>query len=224
MTLRRYFYSLVFVDLSSPLRSLAPSLDSAVLDVLCRTEAGLNAVQIARLASRGTRAGQRPVLDRLVEHGLVIADQANTGFLYRLNREHVLAPAVLAATDARREVLDRLTAACHRLIPDPVHASVFGSLARRQGGPHSDIDLMLIIPGDIDPHGDAWVDQVRDLERDVLSWTGNRLQALTFTVGRFADVVRDGEPLVRTWSADAVTLLGAEPAALTAQPAVRADR
>ncbi len=212
------------MDLSSPLRSLVPSLDSAVLEVLCRTEAGLSAVQISRLSARGTRPGQRPVLDRLVQHGLVIADRANTGFLYRLNREHVLAPLVLVAVDIRREVFDRLRSACSRLNPRPVHASVYGSFARREGGPESDIDLMLILPSDVDTHDDLWVDQVRVLEGEVLGWTGNRLQALTFTESRFSDVIGDGEPLVQTWSADAVPLLGPEPAALVARLAAKAER
>jgi hypothetical protein len=209
------------VDLSSPLRSLAPGLDSAVLEVLCRTEGGLNAVQIARLSARGTRVGQRPVLERLVEHGLVIADRANTGFLYRLNRDHVLAPAVLTAATARREVLDRLTSACRRLDPRVVHASVFGSLARREGGPTSDIDLLLVAVGGVDQHGDDWESQMRRLDNDVLAWTGNRLQALTFTERRFTQLITAGEPLIATWSADAVTLIGPQPAALVARLAGR---
>ncbi|MGF1662103.1 MAG: nucleotidyltransferase domain-containing protein [Kineosporiaceae bacterium] len=161
--------------------------------------------------------GQRPVLERLVEHGLVIADPANTGFLYRLNRDHVLAPAVLTAVAARADVLDRLTAACRALTPGPVHASVFGSFARREGGPASDIDLMLIVTDGVDPHGDQWEDQTRRLAGDVMAWTGNRLQALTFTETRVAQLVGAGEPLVDTWSADAVTLVGPPPGALTAR-------
>ncbi|MGF1653577.1 MAG: nucleotidyltransferase domain-containing protein [Actinomycetales bacterium] len=205
------------MDLSSPLRSLAPGLDSAVLEVLCRTEAGLNAVQIARLSSRGTRVGQRPVLERLVEHGLVIADRANTGFTYRLNRDHVLAPAVLAAAAARREVLDRLTAACERFHPRPMHASVFGSFARGEGGPASDIDLLLVTGDGVDQHGDDWESQVFRLDSDVTAWTGNRLQALTFTEARLTRLIAAEEPLIATWSADAVTLIGPQPTALLAR-------
>lgn len=211
------------MDLALPLRSIAPGLDSAVLEVLCRTETGLNAVQISQLSSRGSRAGQRPVLNRLVEHGIVIADPANTGFLYRLNRDHVLAAAVLAAIDSRREVLDRLTSACCQLHPEPVHVSIFGSFARRQGGPDSDIDLMLVVNDDVDLHGASWTDQLHGLGRNVLGWTGNRLQALAFTDSRFADLVRGGEPLVTTWSADAVTLLGPDAAAMAGRLSTRAE-
>ena len=81
----RNFSTLVGVDLTSPLRTLAPSLESAVLEVLAGTESGLSATAIARLAPRGSRQGQYTVLTRLVDHGLVLADPSSTGALYRLN-------------------------------------------------------------------------------------------------------------------------------------------
>ena len=150
------------VDLTSPLRSIAPGLDSAVLHVLAGTESGLSASQIARLASRGTRVGQLPVLNRLVEHGLVIAEPANRGFLYRLNREHVLAEPVLMAVRARVTILQRLTQAVATLRPEPVHVSVFGSFARGEAGPDSDLDLLI----DVGPEHSSWfpVGLIQDLE------------------------------------------------------------
>jgi hypothetical protein len=211
------------VDLASPLRSIAPGLDSAVLEVLARTESGLSASQIARLSARGTRAGQQPVLNRLVEHGLVSADPANTGYLYRLNREHVLAPAVLAAAAARREILHRLTAAVLELYPLPVHASIFGSFARGEGGAHSDIDLLLLAHDDLDSHDPAWTDQAHGLAEQVLAWTGNRLETLIFTESRFAQVVAQGEPIATSWLSDSVLLHGPSIETLVASSEHTAD-
>lgn len=196
------------VDLASPLRSVAPSLDSAVLEVLAGTESGLSASQIARLSSRGTRAGQLPVLNRLVEHGLVSADPANTGFLYRLNREHVLAPAVLSAVAARREILDRLTAAVLQLLPVPVHASLFGSFARGEAGSHSDLDLLLLTDDDLDTHDPVWTNQVLALADRVVAWTGNRMETLTFIRSRLSEVIAQDEPIVASWLADSILLHG----------------
>jgi len=78
------------MDVSSPLRSLVPSLDSAVLDVLSRSESSFGPTQVVRQAGRGSRAGIQLVLDRLVEHGLVLAEPTNRGHMYRLNRDHLL--------------------------------------------------------------------------------------------------------------------------------------
>lgn len=203
------------MDLSSPLRSLAPTLDSAVLEVLAGTESGLSLAAITRLAHRGSRQGLALTLDHLVEHGLVAAEPANRGYLYRLNREHVLADAVLSAARARLTVLARLGEAAAALDPTPVHVSVFGSFARREAGPVSDIDL-LIVTADPDPD-DRWHSQLRDLGEQVLAWTGNRLEYLSFTTSDLAAVVAAGEPIVRSWTADSVTVLGDPIESLLAQ-------
>lgn len=202
---------LVSMDLAAPLRSLIPSLDSAVLEVLAGTASGLSATQIARLSSRGTRAGQHAVLNRLVEHGLVLAEPSNTGSLYSLNREHLLAPAVLAAMNAGEEFFSLLTRRCESLAPLPAHVSVFGSHARAEATASSDIDLMVIVDDEVDIHDARWSDQVEDLEDQVLRWTGNRLETLVLSMTRFRAVVRAGEPLVATWAADARTVVGPRP-------------
>jgi predicted nucleotidyltransferase len=204
------------VDLTSPLRSLIPSLDSAVLEVLAGTESGLSASQIARLSARGTRAGQGVVLDRLVQHGLVIAERANTGYLYRLNRAHVLSPAVLGAVGARQEILDRLRTATAALDPMPVSVALYGSFARRQAGPGSDVDLLLVLDEAFDRHADRWQAQLDGLEQQVLAWTGNGLEVLQLSTRQLADAVAAREPLMQSLLDEAVTLQGRDVADLLA--------
>lgn len=195
------------VDVSSPLRSLVPSLDSAVLEVLSRSESSFGPTQVARLAGRGSRAGVQLVLDRLVEHRLVLDDPTNRGYMYRLNREHLLTPALLAAVSVHRELLARLTAAVSALVPDPVHASVFGSFARGDGNQSSDIDLFLLMGADFTPEP-AWEVQMRQLEDQVHGWTGNRLEVLTLDQDSFVAAVRRGERIVDELRTDAEVLLG----------------
>ena len=198
---------MLVVDLASPLRSIAPGLDSAVLQVLAGTESGLSASQIARLAPRGTRVGQLPVLNRLVEHGLVIADPANHGFLYRLNREHVLAVPVLMVSRARATILERLTQTVTTWRPEPLNASVFGSFARGDAGPGSDIDLLLITPAGTEL-GDEWADQVQALTDRILAWTGNRMERVVLSAEGLMKVVAAGEPIVASWLDEAITVYG----------------
>jgi len=193
-----------------PLQSLIPSLDSAALTVLAGTEGVLGQSQIHRLAVRGTRPGLALTLDRLVEHGLVIAEPTNYGYVYRLNREHVLAPSVLAAVNARQEFLRRLTEACARLSPAVVSAALYGSVARRESGPASDVDLLLVVPDDADTDDTAWQDQVRRLGTQVLAWSGNRLEIITVTRTHLTELVADGESIVDSWRQDALTLTGSD--------------
>lgn len=200
----------VRVDLTAPLQSLIPSMDSAALTVLAGTEGALGQSQIHRLAPRGTRRGLGVVLDRLVDHGLVLAEATNHGFVYRLNWDHVLAPAVLAAAGARQEFLRRLADGCAQLRPLVVSAALFGSVARRESEPDSDVDLLLVVPDDTDTDAPAWRDQVRHLATQVLAWSGNRLEVVTVSRSRLADLVADEEPIVGSWRDDALTLAGSD--------------
>lgn len=195
------------MDLSSPLRSVAPTLDSVVLEVLAGTEGALSVTQIARLGGRGTRQGLTLALDRLVDHGLVLALPSSRGHLYQLNRQHVLADAVRSAAQARVVILARLTDAVEGLYPRPTHVSVFGSFARREGGADSDIDLLIVMPP-----GQAFDDrlyaQLRNLGDQVLAWTGNRMEYLLLDTEGVADAVRNGNDIVESWLEDCITVLG----------------
>jgi Nucleotidyltransferase domain len=198
------------MDLTVPLQSLSPSMDSVALTVLAGTEGPLGQSQIHQLAPRGTRRGLALALDRLSGHGVVIAERTNHGYLYRLNREHVLAPAVLAAAGARQEFLRRLTQACADMSPTVVSAALFGSVARRDSGPASDVDLLLVVPDDADTGDAAWGDQVRRLEAQVLAWSGNRLETIIVTRTHLAELVADGEPVIGSWRTEGLTLVGSE--------------
>lgn len=193
------------MDLGSPLRSLIPSLDSATLDVLLGTESWLSAGDIARIARRGTRQGHLLVLHRLVEHGLVTAEPIGRGYRYRLNRAHLLAESLVIAANAREVLRNRLVEGVSVL--RPVHASIFGSLARGEANESSDIDVLVVLPGSraLD---DADAEALRDLGERVLSWTGNRLQSVVLNEHDLRASADAGEAIVDSWLDDAVTLVG----------------
>ena len=194
------------MDLQHPLRSLVPSLDWTVLEVLAATQSSFGVSQIGRLSSSGSRMGHVAVLERLVEHGLVIAEPANQGFLYRFNRDHLLAPAVLLAAGLRRQLLERLGDEAAKFVPASVHASVFGSFARGEAGVDSDIDVLLLASSDEDAA--EWEAQVDALQEQVRRWTGNRCRCMVFTVERAQQLADDAEPIVSNWIADGVLLTG----------------
>jgi hypothetical protein len=177
-----------------------------VLEVLARTESGLGASQIARLSADGSRSGQAAVLDRLVRQGLVIAEPANQGFLYRLNRDHLLAQAVLETANVRARLLGLLIEEARCLDPLPVHASVFGSFARGEAGDESDIDVLLIAP--TDQGAAAWKRATDLLEDRVRLWTGNRCSCMVFSLERVRELFAKREPIVENWVADEVVLIG----------------
>jgi predicted nucleotidyltransferase len=183
-----------------------PSLEWAVLEVLAGTQSGMGASQIARLSAEGSRSGQGFVLDRLVRQGLVIAEPANQGFLYRLNRDHLLAQAVLDAAATRARLLSLLTREARSLDPFPVYAAVFGSFARGEAGDESDIDILLIAA--TEDGAAAWKSAVDLIEDRVRLWTGNRCSCMVFGLDRVRELVASSEPIVKNWAVDEVVLVG----------------
>lgn len=195
------------MDLASPLRSLVPTMESEVLGVLAGTQAAMSIAQITAVASRGSRQGLTLALARLVEHGLVTATPANRGSMYSLNRDHVLADVVLAAIGARAVFLGRLSGAVHSLSPRPLHVSIFGSFARHEGGPDSDIDVLFVLPRGCAVDA-VWEAQVRDLGDQVFAWTGNRMEQIAYTEDELLDVVKKKAAIVESWRTEALTVHG----------------
>lgn len=196
------------MDLSLPLRSLVSTLDAEALTVLAGTTAPLTGNRLAGLAPRGSRAGLMRVLERLVLHGLVLAEPAGAATLYRLNRDHLLCEPLLAVIQARRRLLELLRAELGGWAIPCLHASVFGSVARGDATPSSDIDLLLVRPASVGADEPGWQRQVRQLEAAVSAWTGNALAVLELTPADLARARDMAEPLLTSLQDDAVVLLG----------------
>lgn len=119
----------------------------------------------------------------------------------------MLASAVLHAFNARSTVLQRLRDTAREMQPAPAHVSAFGSFARAEAGPDSDIDLLIVRTAQADPD-EQWALQVQSLADRVVGWTGNRVEQVVLTVDRLADVVVAGEPIVESWLADSIAVHG----------------
>src|SRR3954447_3212721 len=109
-------------------------LEGEVLAVLAGTTKPLTGRQVARLARRGSDRGIRLALQRLAVQGLVDTLDAPPAVLYTLNREHIAAPVALALVELRGALLARLRDAIGSWQVAPLHASLFGSAARGDGG------------------------------------------------------------------------------------------
>jgi hypothetical protein len=207
------------MDMSRPISTVITTLDGPVLATLARTPAPLTGRQIHRLASAGSETGTRKVLRRLASTGLVIANQVGASVQYSLNRDHLAAAAVLELTTLRQRLFQRIGTTLEQWPHRPVHASVFGSTARGDGGLDSDVDLLIVRglderhdPDGLDVEGDdsqqPWLDQVSELAEQVLSWTGNHLQAYALSEPALRQHFDAAEPIVGDWLRDSVTVYG----------------
>lgn len=196
------------MNVSHPIRGIIPTLDAPVIEVLAGTTRGLSGREVHRLAGVGSVRGVQLVLARLVAQGLVRADEHANATLYMANRSHLAWPALEALVGLRRHLLERLREIVAGWEIAPLHVSLFGSAARRDGGADSDIDLLIVRPDAVAEGNEAWEAQIDALRDQVMTWTGNRCQAFDVDRGRLGAHLAAGDPLVENWLRDGVLLAG----------------
>ncbi|GAA4623073.1 hypothetical protein GCM10023113_06600 [Cellulomonas oligotrophica] len=200
------------MDLSDPISAAIPSVDGQVLQVLARAGLPLTGLTVAQLAGASPE-GARRVLRRLHRHGLVTSRPAGAAILYEANRQHLLWPgierlvrdadqAVSSIKEQIRTVVDDVWGA-HR--GDQVTAALFGSVARGEAGPDSDVDVLLIVPEGDDDAVETLVALVIDA---VEAMTGNACHVYAATRPRFDELIRADDPMVGSWAADAQVFHG----------------
>ncbi|MGH3738707.1 MAG: nucleotidyltransferase domain-containing protein [Micromonosporaceae bacterium] len=210
------------MNLSEPLADVSPSLHGRVLSVLTAADKPLTGRQVAARVSGTPRksgdfhappgrsvSGTLRVLNLLVDSGLVDRVDHPPSALFTLNRDHLAARHIVALTGLREELFDRLRELIAGWEILPVSAVVFGSVARGDSGPDSDVDLLFV--RDIDHFHPTWSHQQLDLERHVFRWTGNRVGAVEFDRPGWERSVARGDPLVDEIARDGVILVGSAP-------------
>jgi predicted nucleotidyltransferase len=182
-------------------------LDVELLVELARSTQPRSGRELARRIERSW-GGVRPVLNRLVAHGLLERDEVGATYVYRLNREHLLAPAVDQLAGARIAFLDRVRELVAQWEVQPVHVSIFGSMARGDGGTDSDIDFFIVRPRQVDLEDEAWRQQLDGLSERVNTWTGNVASLVEVGAGELAELRRDDRPILKEIRSDAIDLAG----------------
>jgi DNA-binding transcriptional ArsR family regulator len=195
------------MNLSDPTQAVGATLDGAVLAVLASSGRPLTVGQVAGQAARGSEIGIRRTLARLAEQGIVRGTMMGRNQVYELNRDHIAAHIAELMAELRPRLWDRFRGELADWRIRPLYACVFGSAARGDGDPTSDIDLLLVhppLPGEKHPAGMShalveqpsgtsaalalartdpeaarlWGDQIDRLRGQAHSWTGNALQVL----------------------------------------------
>ena len=229
------------MDLTDPTRAITPTLDGTVLAVLSSAGRPMTVGEVAAQTVRGSEIGVRRSLGRLVEQGIVRATEMGRNRVHELNREHIAAPIADMLARLRLELWQRLRQTISGWKPRPVYACAFGSAARGDGGPDSDIDVLLVhppFPGEKRPARSStlrdfvgnigldfalpvtteadlakWNNQVDGLHSLVEAWTGNSLQVIDVSAFEWTRRLRSPEQLWAEIDRDAVVLV--QPSALT---------
>jgi predicted nucleotidyltransferase len=196
------------LDVARPYSAVSPTVEGDVLVVLAGTTKPLTGRQVAQLVRRGSQKGVSVALDRLVEHGLVLRDEAGRAYLHRLNRDHLAAGAVESLAAMRGELLRRLRERIGQWVVAPSHASLFGSTARGDGDTDSDIDLLVVRPEAVGEDDSLWREQLEGLAEAVHIWTGNHAGIIELSQGEFRALPAHHPPILDDLRSDGIDLAG----------------
>lgn len=172
--------------------------------------------------ARALRTTQR-ILDDLVILGLVDMQKVGPANAYTLNRGHVLWGPIEEILATRAVVQSAVEEAVREVTAGVVvSAAIYGSMARGEAGPESDVDVLVVWE-------EATAVDQRDavleaLDERVRRLTGNRVQVLAVTGAELARLVEHDDPLVASIRRDGQTVTGVEIRTLLAASTKAAPR
>lgn len=184
-----------------PFGGIIPGPRGAVLATLLRTDAPMTGRQIYGLLRDDYSLWTvQEALKSLTNLGVVESQTIGRAGVHKVNQDHAsVAPlrALLDPVAALREAVMSVTSGEVQAV------LLFGSIARGEATPDSDIDLAVIAPA-------AWDNRV-ELEDIVRTRLGNDCDVLVFTEADFGRLAASGEPVVRDILRDGVALSGTKP-------------
>jgi predicted nucleotidyltransferase len=194
-----------------PVAGLLGESEARLLHTLLTRAEPLSGRRAADLSGVPNSTAQR-LLARLAQSGLVIANASTHAITYELNRDHVMYEAVLKLFQAPSQIQERLERIVERWAGNAVTAAIFGSVARDEAAPDSDVDILIVTPDEFDTAAqEGLMDEIfHDLERA----SGRPVQIYDVTRSGFAQMVRRNDPLIKNLEADAETVIGTDVAAL----------
>lgn len=195
------------MDLSRPISIACPGARGAVLGVLLRAVEPLSGREVARRAGTSVSVGARHLHD-LVSDGIVSQSSRPPSILYVVNNDHLALPALLALSGLRTALINALADRVQTWKRPAEGLMLFGSVARGDSTPHSDVDVLVIRPDDTAEDDEQWTQQVAELARAIERWTGNPASVIEYTPDGLRAADAERLPLLRELRREAVSVTG----------------
>lgn len=195
------------MDLNHPERALFGANRARVLRVLATLAEPATGRRIFELSGNPSLGTTQHLLDDLVDIGIVAVRRVGNSHAYRLNREHALWPPIfdILATPAVLET--RIAEVLNEELGEhPAATALFGSFARGEAGPESDIDVVVVWKAAPDADIEALLLESAADRIQLIS--GNRAQLITLSSKELESLVADGDPLAVSLRRDARQLTG----------------
>ncbi|MCZ7535486.1 MAG: nucleotidyltransferase domain-containing protein [Acidimicrobiia bacterium] len=195
------------MDLVRPVEALVPGVQGRLLGALTRVSGSMTLRALADVAGVSAPQASR-VLRRLVDLGVVERRDVPPAALFSLASGNLTADVVRDLAAVRRLLLERLRAEAEGMSPRPVNVTVFGSLARGDAGPESDVDLLVVRPEGVDPDDDSWSRALGRYVDDARRSSGSNVELVEVAAGEVGALLRSRRRFWRELTRDGVHISG----------------
>jgi hypothetical protein len=197
--------------LQSPLDAVLGSMSKVkLLRILLPLDRPVALREAARMAGISA-SGAQAALGELTAMGIIDHREATSQHLYRVNRKNHLAAPLSALFNAEDERWSDLLAALENELygglfgPSIEAAAIFGSSARGDDRPDSDLDLLVVTESD-DEDDDVW-ERLLDKQPVFQREFGVRLSPVVMSLDRLRQRAEDGDPLIAEVIKDGITVV-----------------
>jgi uncharacterized protein len=164
------------------------------------------------LARVRSKSAMLAALHALVELGIVERDETRRIQLFRINRDHDLVQPLTSLFTAEGDRIARLRKVLEEVLDrgavqeNTLSIILFGSNARGDAKPGSDVDLLVVVRGEpaVEPVYEAVLGAFPDLRRRF----GLRISPYVVEEERVRERYRDGDPLMQNIASEGRTLYG----------------
>jgi predicted nucleotidyltransferase len=190
---------------------LGTSTKVRVLRALIHLDSPVSGSEAQRLSRVRSANSMWAALDELTDLGILSRVQTRGSHLFRINREHDLVPPLVALFEAEARRVSRLREWLRDALTtnqaDAVRSVIlYGSNARGEAAPRSDVDLLVITAdeGAVSAVREALLAGASSLEKQI----GLRISPYVLSREHVEARYREGDPLMQTIADEGRVLLG----------------
>lgn len=194
------------MDFLRPVEAVIPGAQGKLLAVFAETSAGLSVRTAARLSGVSLAQTSR-ILPELAAIGILERSEVPPSTVYRLVEDNVASRAIKQLARARDLVLAELGEAAKGMPAPPLSIVVFGSFARGDAGPESDVDVVMVHQSGVDATP-MWAEGVDEWRRVARRLTGNEVEVMEVDERVIGSRLRSRRPLWRAISKEGIVIFG----------------
>ena len=195
------------MNVGAPILDAVPGTRGRVLHVLCHATGSVSGREVARRAHVSVSTAISILAD-LAQAGIVTKDLFAHANGYQLNRQHLVARAVIQLAGVQATLTSEIREHIVGWPVQPVAAWLYGSTARGDGDRASDIDVLFVLPDMTEGERERWEeDQIAALQVAVWDMTGNRLSYLPHTIDTFLALEAQESAFSKNLHAEGIDLL-----------------